>query len=107
MGKKLMKQHPKQEETERKCFVPSCTNKKDVNAKEKRQRVQFFQVPDGIEGLFWEKAVKIRQRKYDKMIDLLSSTDYMLGLDDVNNTSPKRYEYCCEVHFDVSCKSPN
>lgn len=86
MGKKLRAQtRNNQEEREKQCFVPRCTNKKLLNESENGQRMQFFQVPDGIEGLFWEKAVKIKKRKYDKMIDLLSSTDYMLGLDDVAN----------------------
>lgn len=99
-----MAQKQVQDDTDKKCFVPNCPNKRNINDGAKRNRIQFFQVPDGIEGLFWEKAVKIRKRKYGKMIDLLSSTDYMLGLNDVQKTSPKDYEYCCEVHFDVSRK---
>lgn len=85
------------------CFVPNCNNKKFMNEQGKIQELKFFRVPDGIEGLFWTKSVKIRQRKYDKMIDLLSSTDYMLGLGDSSNkSSPEDWEYCCEVHFDVN-----
>lgn len=85
------------------CFVPNCKNKHVET--DKRQKLQFFQVPDGIEGLFWTKAVKITHRKYEKMIDLLSIADPMLGLDVPLNKKRKRAkdcEYCCEVHFDVS-----
>lgn len=86
-----------------KCFVPSCNNRKFANEK---VELQFFRVPDGIEGVFWTRAVKFKQRKYEKMIDLLSSTDNMLGSEDSANKSRKfpqeEVEYCCEVHFDVS-----
>lgn len=88
------------------CFVPNCANVKLLNRQNKRRPLQFFPVPDGIEGLFWTKAVKTRQRNYEKLIDLLSSTDPTLGLDKSKNkkskSQPKDREYCCEVHFDVS-----
>lgn len=77
-----------------KCFVPYCGNESNMV----KRPLRFFQIPNGVEGLYWKKAVNVcRRRQYERMIELLTSKK-QLNVKSLQD----RAEYCCEVHFDVS-----
>lgn len=79
-----------------KCFVPYCGNKRFMTGKS----LQFFRVPEGIEGLFWKKAVNVcRKRQYQRMIELLATKPNLKVKSQLNQV-----EHCCEMHFNVRRK---